>query len=162
MSTKQTMSEKLKKQLIRHEGLRLYPYQCPAGHTTIGVGRNLDSRGISRSEAMVLLDNDIARARLDVDILLARNHVYRDRLNPARLDALANMAFNLGQTGLGGFRKLFAALAEGDYSLAMDEVLQSRYAEQVGFRAVEIGLQIESGEYQYPNEEGVHEINIRF
>ena len=50
--------QKITDQLIRHEGLRLTPYRCPAGRLTIGVGRNLEEKGISEQEAMVLLEND--------------------------------------------------------------------------------------------------------
>src|SRR5438876_896932 len=45
--------------LVKHEGLSLKPYRCPAGKRTIGVGRNLDDRGISEDEAAMLLGNDI-------------------------------------------------------------------------------------------------------
>ena len=34
--------ERIKAQLVRHEGLRLKPYRCTAGKLTIGIGRNLD------------------------------------------------------------------------------------------------------------------------
>ncbi len=37
----------IKEQLVRHEGLRLRPYRCPAGKLTIGYGRNLVSRQVS-------------------------------------------------------------------------------------------------------------------
>ncbi len=43
--------QKVKDQLIRHERLKLKPYRCPAGMLTIGVGRNLDDRGITQKEA---------------------------------------------------------------------------------------------------------------
>jgi lysozyme len=54
-----TLLERIKEQLVRHEGLRLKPYRCTAGKLTIGIGRNLDDKGISQTEAYVLLDNDI-------------------------------------------------------------------------------------------------------
>ncbi len=54
--------------LIRYEGLRLKPYRDTAGHLTIGVGRNLDGAGVDRAEAMLLLKNDIAAARADMDV----------------------------------------------------------------------------------------------
>ena len=53
------MSEKLRAMLIRHEGLKLRAYLCPAGKITVGVGRNLEDAGISEKEALFLLDNDI-------------------------------------------------------------------------------------------------------
>jgi lysozyme len=50
--------KKLADQLIKHEGLRLKPYHCPAGKHTIGVGRNLEDKGITEKEAVILLEND--------------------------------------------------------------------------------------------------------
>ena len=44
--------------ILKNEGIRLHPYLCPAGYLTIGVGRNLDSIGITRAEAFYLLDNE--------------------------------------------------------------------------------------------------------
>jgi len=34
--------ERIKEQLVRHEGLRLKPYRCTAGKLTNGIDRNLD------------------------------------------------------------------------------------------------------------------------
>ena len=59
--------EKLKLQLIKHEGLRLKPYRDSVGILSIGVGRNLDDVGISEDEAMVLLGNDIIGVFDDLD-----------------------------------------------------------------------------------------------
>lgn len=47
--------KKLTDQLIKHEGLRLKPYRCPAGKLTIGIGRNLEDKGITEKEAVMLL-----------------------------------------------------------------------------------------------------------
>ena len=45
--------------LIRDEGLELKPYRDSVGKLTIGIGRNLDDKGISESEARMLLANDV-------------------------------------------------------------------------------------------------------
>lgn len=42
-------------QLIRDEGLRLFPYRCTAGKLTVGIGRNLDNNPLTADEAMVFL-----------------------------------------------------------------------------------------------------------
>jgi len=55
--------EGLREDLIADEGIRLKPYLCPAGKTTIGVGRNLDDVGITEDEAMEMLENDIERVK---------------------------------------------------------------------------------------------------
>ena len=49
----------LRKQIIKDEGIELFPYMCSENKLTIGVGRNLESNGISEAEAMLLLENDI-------------------------------------------------------------------------------------------------------
>ncbi|MDY0127369.1 MAG: hypothetical protein RBR69_04500 [Candidatus Cloacimonadaceae bacterium] len=45
------LMDRIKEQLVRHEGLRLKPYRCTAGKLTIGIGRNLNDCGITQSEA---------------------------------------------------------------------------------------------------------------
>ena len=142
------MTETLADQLIRHEGMRLMPYICPAGKLSIGVGRNLDDRGISRGEAYLMLGADISAAKADVTALLMQFRVSDHRLNDARKDALANMAFNLGRDRLAGFKKMFAALAKGDFDRAADEILDSKYARDVGARATELAEQMRSGNRQ--------------
>ena len=86
-------------QLIRHEGLMLKPYRDSLGILTIGVGRNLDDVGITREEALMMLDHDIDVARAD----LARVFPWTQDLDPVRRDALTNMAFNMGIDGLLAF-----------------------------------------------------------
>ena len=128
------MSERLRKLLIKHEGLRLKPYLCPAKKLTIGVGRNLDDVGISEAEAMFLLQNDIERA---LDECHARFPWFYS-LDEVRQDVILSMVFNLGITRFLGFRKLITAMAVGDYALAGAEMLSSRWAVQVGPRAKEL------------------------
>ena len=137
--------ESLVEQLIRHEGLRLNPYRCPTGKLTIGVGRNIEDRGITEAEAMVMLENDIAGARADVDMLLEQFQIDKWRLNQARQNALINMAFNIGRRQLSGFKKMFAAIKDGNFDLAAAEMLDSKYAADVGQRAVELANQLSSG-----------------
>lgn len=55
----EALMTRIKAQLVRHEGLRLKPYRCTAGKLTIGIGRNLDDRGISQKEAYAMLERDI-------------------------------------------------------------------------------------------------------
>ena len=129
--------ERLKGMLIRHEGLRLKPYRDSVGKLTIGVGRNLDDIGISEDEAFYLLENDIRRAEETAAECAALYGVVFESLpEDARL-VLVNMAFNLGYR-IGGFKKMFAALKAGDYEEAAREMLDSRWARQVGERAREL------------------------
>jgi lysozyme len=130
--------ERLKNMLIRHEGLKLKPYRDPVvGKLTIGVGRNLDDVGISEDEAMYMLENDIRRAEETAGHCCAAHGVLFESLpEDARL-VLIDMAFNLGYR-LKSFRKMFAALKRGDFIEAAKEMLDSRWARQVGHRAEEL------------------------
>lgn len=129
-------------QLKRHEGERLTVYKCPAGYATIGVGRNLEQRGISEAESDYLLSNDIKEFTQAV-----RNNINTEKCNPAREAVLINMAFNLGITGLLNFKNTIAAVEGGDWELAAHEMLNSRWASQVGSRADELAEQMASGEW---------------
>ena len=133
----------LKEQLVRHEGLRLKPYRDSVGLLTIGVGRNLDDVGISESEALVLLDHDIDRARAD----LARAFPWTQNLDPVRRDALTNMCFNIGIGRLRGFAKMLAALQAGNWVEAAEQALDSKWAVQVGSRSHELAKQFITGAY---------------
>lgn len=137
----------LKDQLLRHEGLRLRPYICPAGALTIGIGRNLSDKGITEAEAMAMLETDIAGARVDVEFLLDKFGIERWKLSQARQDALANMAFNIGRASLAGFKRMFTAILAEDFDVAAAEMLDSKYARDVGDRAVELSIQLCSGQW---------------
>ncbi len=131
-------------QLKKHEGFRAKPYLCTAGKLTIGYGRNLDDVGVTESEAAELLRQDIARARHDVFVNIAIAQL----LDDARLDVLINMCFNMGIYRLMSFRKMLTALEQRDYMQASAEMLDSRWARQVGSRAIELSVQMQTGMYQ--------------
>jgi len=127
------MTTNLERQLIRHEGLRLKPYRDTVGKLTIGVGRNLDDNGISEQEAISMLRHDIATVKQELE-----RYGWYNRLDPNRQDVIANMCFNMGLPTLLKFQRMIAAIDNHDYNLAADEMLDSRWAEQVGQRAVEL------------------------
>lgn len=132
----------LEKQLIRHEGLRLKPYDDSVGKKTIGVGRNLDDVGISEEEAMTMLRNDIIKVTHDLTDHLA----WWLSLDEARRTVLMNMTFNLGITRLLGFHNMLVALQSGDYQKAADEMKDSDWHKQVKGRAIELEQIMRTGE----------------
>ena len=137
--------KELIEQLKRHEGVRSHVYDCPAGYQTIGVGRNIDPNGglgLSDDEVDYLLENDIRRCERELG-----RFSWFDDLDMVRQDALINMCFNLGFTRLLKFTGMLGAIAEGKYSLAAVEALDSLWAKQVGGRSKEIAHMIEFGEY---------------
>ncbi len=128
-------------QLRLDEGVRAKPYRDSVGKLTIGVGRNLDDVGLRSDEIAYLLDNDIKQARADARAVF-RNF---DRLSVVRRSVLVNMAFNLGRTRFATFIRLRAAVESRDFDQAAVEMLDSKWATQVGERAVRLAASMRSG-----------------
>jgi lysozyme len=129
------------RQLRLHEGERLKPYRCTAGKLTIGVGRNLEDRGITRDESAMLLANDIA----DMERELQRALPWVARLDEVRARVLVDMAFNLGIVGLLAFKRTLATVEAGDYQQAATMMLDSKWAKQVGGRAERLSRMMATG-----------------
>lgn len=130
-------------QIKRDEGLRLSPYKDSLGKLTIGYGRCLDTKGISKDEAEYLLANDLH----EVQISLAEKLPWITDLTLARQAVLYNMAFNMGVPGLLKFKETLADIKAGFYASAAKEMLDSLWAKQVGPRAVRLARQMETGEW---------------
>lgn len=134
--------QKLKHLLISHENYKQFPYTDTTGHLTVGIGRNLSDRGISTTEAFYLLDDDI----LYFSSKLAHYLPFFIELSENRQIALIDMCFNLGVQGFLNFKNMIAALASHDYDRAANEMLNSKWAEQVGDRATCLANIIRTGE----------------
>ncbi len=130
--------------LKRHEALKLKPYKDSKGLLTIGIGRCLDTKGITELEAEYLCNNDIAACMSDL-----RTHlVWFDKLDSVRQDVLMDMCFNLGIGGLLKFHNTLTLLEQGKYVDASKEMLNSEWAKQVGDRAIELSNMILTGKYR--------------
>jgi lysozyme len=150
--------------LIQHEGLRLQVYEDSLGIATIGIGRNLEDRGITPEElewmdipnmaivhtmgiteadAMYLAHNDVQI----VEEELLRAHPCVDRLDAVRQLVLIDMAFNLGVPRLCKFKKMWAAVEAEDFSTAAKEMLDSRWANQVKSRSTKLAHAMHHGEF---------------
>ena len=139
--------ERLVKMLKLHEGVRTHAYQCSAMKWTIGVGRNIDEDGglgLSSEEINVLLINDIERVKSE----LSANYFWFPALDEVRQAALIDMCFNLGLSRLRGFVKALEAMSRQQFDNAAEEFLDSRWASQVGQRAIRVTEMIRTGEYQ--------------
>jgi lysozyme len=134
--------ELLLKELERDEGLRLRPYRCPAGRLTIGIGRNLDDKGISRGEAYYLACNDVEECEEDLRELFP---VIWPTFSGDRQRALANMRFNLGPHGFRGFHGMIAAIRSGKWQLVAEHAEASHWYHQVGKRAERIVAMLRDG-----------------
>lgn len=125
-----------------HEGLKLKPYRDTVGKLTIGYGRNLDDVGITVEEATRMLHHDIAECIKQLETLAVFS-----RLDEVRRAVLIDMTFNLGFAGILGFKKMWKAIEAGNYERAADEMLNSKWARQVGRRAMRLSDMMRSGDW---------------
>lgn len=123
--------ERLSERLEEEEGCELFLYDCPAGYKTLGIGRNVESRGITKAEALTMLETDINVVISELDDAFP----WWNDLSENRKIALADLAFNLGMPKLKAFVKCLKHLQNGDYENSAIELLDSNYAKQVTNRA---------------------------
>lgn len=129
--------QRLRDQLSKHEDRRQFVYDDATGKPvavgsqirgklTIGVGRNLEDRGLSDDEIDYLLDNDIADA-------IREAHTFRwfESLDGVRQAVIVELIFNMGLTRLLGFKKFLAAMAEQRWPHAAAELADSKWQKQV-------------------------------
>jgi len=155
--------DELVKMIAIHEGIVLNVYQDHLGINTVGIGRNLDDRGIAdgellfmnktiddiydngltQEEAYYLCMNDIAIVEKE---LLASKPIV-NRLNAVRQMILIDMAFNMGVPRLMQFKNMWLAIEKVNYLLACEEMIDSRWAGQVGSRAMKLSVAMKNGEW---------------
>ena len=150
--------------LIQHEGMVLTVYQDTLGIDTIGIGRNLKDRGISKEELdymdipsmAIVYEHGITEADArylamnDIKIVedeLCRVQPVVNDLDAVRQLILMDMAFNMGVPRLCKFKKMWAAIEAGDFDTASVEMLDSRWARQVKSRATKLSDAMKKGEF---------------
>ncbi|WP_310633728.1 glycoside hydrolase family protein [Paraburkholderia sp.] len=129
-------------ELRRDEGVRTTPYKDTKGKLTVGVGHNLTASPLpagwtyplTQAQITQLLVADVADTLAQLD---ARAKWWRT-LSEVRQRVVANMAFNLGVDKFLGFARAIAAMKEGGWDTAADEMQSSLWFRQVGARAVRL------------------------
>ena len=137
--------QKLRNLLTEHEGRKRFAYVLD-GITHIGIGRNIDANGglgLSEDEVDLLLENDIVRFMRE----LANAFPWFGTLDEVRQEALIMICFNLGLTRLRKFVKALDHLENSRFEESAAEFLDSKWADQVGDRAIVLAEIIKTGEY---------------
>ena len=151
MSTQMMDRDKLVNELIMDEGYKTETYEDHLGYLTLGVGHLvLDTDpeikqplGTPVSEERILqcLNDDIDNVCNELD----RNMPWWKNLDDNRQRVLANMCFNLGCPRLSNFKKFLAAVQTGNWEEAAEEMMDSKWAIQVGNRAKRLAERMEKG-----------------
>ena len=113
--------------LIEHEGLKLKPYKDSEGILTIGVGRNLEDNGISKDEALYMLNNNIKTAISDLKSIFDDFELYPKKVQLVLID----MMFNLGKPRFSGFVNMIAAVKEQNWKNMIKEMKDSGWCREL-------------------------------
>lgn len=130
--------EELKDRIKSHEGFVPKVYKDTLGKKTIGYGHlcletedwkegvNYDSKHLNK-----VFEYDFNIAVKGADALL-----YDCGDVPQKVkEVIIEMVFQMGKTGVGNFKKMFAAIKEQKFDVASMEMLDSRWAKQTPNRA---------------------------
>jgi lysozyme len=136
---------KLGESLVKHEGLVLGMYDCPAGFKTIGVGHNLEARPITEDAAMQILHDDIIQTMFELDAELGP---WWHNLEENQQLGLIEMAFQLGARGVAKFTNSMRSLRDGaGPDVIYRNLMDSNWARQTPARAQVVAKRIATGEW---------------
>ena len=134
----------LVKMIRQDEGFRNRIFIDSEGFETLGIGFCLDKAPLPEPVAMYwcgyILDNICARLSTTQSI----GHTYT-LLSEPRQWAIANMAYQMGVSGVCGFLDMWAALDKKNYPQAAAAALDSVWAHQTKTRAHRIAEIIRTG-----------------
>lgn len=141
--------DKTKKQLRFDEGEELKVYFCTSKKATIGVGRNLEDKGLTKEESDYLFNNDVQevveklvkadQGKIDHAKNKGGDHLSFFIEQPEEIQSvLINMGFNLGVAVLLKFKKTLNFIGQRRFDIASVEMLDSKWADQVGPRALRL------------------------
>lgn len=122
----------LLERVLEHEGFRARPYQDHLGVWTIGHGLTW----LNEKESARIVDERLEAIRQR----LWDEHIWlRPETTPMGVtNVLIEMVFQMGWTGCHNFKNMWAAMELEDWTVAADEMLDSRWAKQTPNRAKEL------------------------
>jgi len=129
-------------QLKIDEGVVYEIYKDHLGYPTFGVGHLIleTDEEYNKSSGWKISEERVKECfEKDLDIAISECKAlfkeYWEEYPGELQEILVNMMFNLGRTRLGKFKKFIGAINEGDWEKAAIEMMDSRWATQVGLRA---------------------------
>ena len=132
---------RLREQLKVDEGVKYEIYKDHLGYLTFGIGHLITPHDpeYGKPEGTPIPEQRVdEQFAVDVDLFIDETQKIFPSFDrqPAEIqEVLVNMCFNLGRPRLEKFTKFIGCIETGNYNQASLEMLDSRWAEQVGGRA---------------------------
>ena len=140
--------EALREQLKIDEGVKYEIYKDHLGYPTFGIGHLItendpehgepDGTELSEERVNEVFETDVAKFVSESKILFPD----LDDLPDVAQQVIVNMAFNMGRPRLSKFKNFIAGVNDRDWTRAAEEMMDSRWATQVGDRAIRLRNQI--------------------
>lgn len=137
----EALLEQIKLDLTKHEGCKTEVYLCSEGIPTAGIGHALYAdeempvgTDVDMEQVLEWFKEDVDEAVADCCALFLNFASLPDQVQRV----LVNMAFNLGRSRLGKFKNMITAVNEGNWEKAANEMVDSRWYNQVGNRSIEL------------------------
>ena len=156
---------KLREQLKIDEGVKYEVYLDHLGYKTFGIGHLVvagdDEYGadvghpVSEERVNAVFDEDVKKYISESEKVFPN----LKELPEEAQQVIVNMCFNMGAPRLSKFKKFIAAVNDGNWSTAAVEMMDSRWATQVGKRAERLRDRIQAlSEWKYNTLNDEHKI----
>ena len=136
--------DKLREQLKIDEGVKYEIYLDHLGYPTFGIGHLITEADEEHGKPVgTKITEERVNAVFNKDVEIYVNEAKKvfpniDDLPPEAQEVIVNMCFNMGAPRLAKFKKFIAGVNSGDWNTAAIEMMDSRWANQVGNRAVRL------------------------
>ena len=141
MSLSEELKDQIKEDLKRHEGVKYEVYLDHLGLPTAGVGHLLHPMSdyevgdkISKEQVDEWFEEDLSTAITDACAVFLNFGSLPDDVKRV----CVNMAFNIGRSRLSKFKNMIRYVNEGNFLMAANEMIDSKWYTQVGNRSKEL------------------------
>lgn len=140
----------LREQLKIDEGVKYEIYNDHLGYPTFGIGHLITEADEEYGKPVgTPVSEERVNAVFDSDVAIYISEAKKvfpnlDSLPAEAQEVIVNMCFNMGAPRLSKFKKFIAAVNESNWVTAGVEMLDSRWAKQVGNRAIRLRDRITS------------------
>lgn len=143
------ISPELLQEIKKDEGFRLWPYEDSVGKKTVWYGHNLVAAPLCPKATYLIKQAAEEQLLFDLQeaVTGARTFPWFHKLSQTRQDVVINMIFNMGLNSFKEFKQTIRYMKEGKHEQASKEMLDSKWARQVGPRAIELSELYKRGFY---------------